>query len=167
MKIMIVTAIMILASSTCFAQQPSYLDKWQWLVGEWKGEGDGEPGKGKGSFTFLPELDKKIILRKNHSEYPATKDKPKIIHDDLMIVYPDASGSSVAIYFDNEGHVINYKVLHADSTVVMQSDKQNSSPVFKLTYRLLKDKSINVKFEISRDGENFTTYTNGRCIKIK
>jgi hypothetical protein len=42
--------------------------------------------------------------RKSHSEFPAIESKPQTIHDDLVIVYLDLSGSpNKAIYFDNEG----------------------------------------------------------------
>jgi hypothetical protein len=167
MKI-VITAGLLLIGSVCSGQQKTFVESWSWLMGEWQGEGDGKPGKGSGKFTFLPDLDKKIIVRKNHSEYPATKDKPKIVHDDLMVVYPDFSGnSSKAIYFDNEGHVINYGISLADSSVVMTSDKALNAPVFRLTYRLRKNKAITVKFEMSQDGEKFMTYTEGKCVRIK
>src|ERR1700749_2872292 len=85
-----------------FGQQNATWAKWSWLMGEWKGEGSGEPGKGGGVFSFKPDLDSKILVRKSHSEYPASGTKPAIIHDDLMIVYPDFPGNpSKAIYFDN------------------------------------------------------------------
>jgi hypothetical protein len=34
-----------------------------------------------------------------------------------------------------------------------------------LTYTLLEKETINVKFEMSQDGEKFTTYTEGKCKK--
>lgn len=90
--------------TTCFGQKSSTWDKWDWLIGDWIGEGTGQPGQGGGTFSFKPDLDKKILVRKSHSEYPATENKPQVIHNDLMIVYLDNTGNpSKAIYFDNEG----------------------------------------------------------------
>ena len=80
-------------TSTFFAQKKATWDKWSWLMGTWKGEGNGGPGKASSTFSFATELDKKIIVRKSHSEYPATKDKPKIVHDDLLIFYLDFAGT--------------------------------------------------------------------------
>jgi hypothetical protein len=58
-----------------------------------------------------PDLGGKILVRKNHSEYPAAKDKPKTVHDDLLIVYRDAAAQpGKAIYFGNEAHTIEYAV---------------------------------------------------------
>ena len=87
-KLIFAIALFVFASN-CMGQQNTAWEKWAWLIGAWKGEGSGEPGQGGGTFSFTPDLDKKIIVRKSHSEYPATKDKPKIVHEDLMIVYLD------------------------------------------------------------------------------
>jgi hypothetical protein len=67
----------------------------------------------------------------------------------MMIVYSDMRGTpSKAIYFDNEGHTINYTVSYADKSIVLTSDKQPNLPVFRLTYTLNDGGSISVKFEM-------------------
>ncbi len=118
----------------CYGQQNTQWDRWSWLMGEWKGEGGGQPGQGGGTFSFSFDLDKNIIVRKSHSEYPATDTKPKIIHDNLMIIYFDASeGSTKVIYFDNEGHTINYSVTYADKLITLTSLKAPNVPIFRQT----------------------------------
>ncbi|MGA2593186.1 MAG: hypothetical protein ABSH32_24995, partial [Bryobacteraceae bacterium] len=83
----------------------------QYLLGDWTGEGSGGPGQGAGSFSFQPDLQGKILVRKNHAEYPATKERAAFVHDDLMIVYREPPDKGLhAIYFDNEQHVIRYEV---------------------------------------------------------
>jgi len=150
-----------------FSQQNTNWDQWNWLLGQWKGEGNGQLGQGGGTFSFSFDLDQKLIVRKSHSEYPATANKPKIVHDDLMIVYLDRTGNpSKAIYFDNEGHTINYLISYADKTITMISDKIPNMPVFRLTYTLLDNNTINTKFEMSQDGEKFMTYIEGKSKKI-
>ena len=154
--------------TTCFGQQNATWDKWDWLMGEWKGEGSGQPGQGGGTFSFKPDLDNKILVRKSHSEYPATENKPKVIHDDLLLVYLDFSGNpSKAIYFDNEGHTINYSITYPDKAIVLTSDKIANVPVFRLTYTLLDNEIANTKFEMSLDGLTFMTYIEGQSKKIK
>ena len=146
-----------------FAQQNSAWDKWSWLIGDWAGEGSGQPGQGGGTFTFKPDLDAKILVRKSHTEFPASGNKPKAAHDDLMIIYPDYSGIPVkAIYFDNEGHTINYAITYADSSIVLTSLKIPNVPDFRLSYLQLGNNSVNIKFEMSRDGEKFITYLEGK-----
>jgi hypothetical protein len=149
-------------------QQDAAWSKWNWLIGEWVGEGSGQPGQGGGTFSLQPDLNGKILVRKNHAEYPATKDKPKIVHDDLMVVYRDeAAQPGKAIYFDNEGHTIEYSVTHAENSVVLISDKVSNMPVFRLTYVPLDKDTISVKFEMSQDGANFKVYTEGKCRRKK
>ncbi|HEY3390252.1 MAG TPA: hypothetical protein VGK38_11810 [Prolixibacteraceae bacterium] len=154
--------------TTCFGQPNPTWEKWGWLIGEWAGEGSGQPGQGGGTFVFKPGLDNKILVRESHSEYPAMGSKPKIIHDDLMIIYPDYTGNPVkAIYFDNEGHTINYAITYADKSIALTSDKIPNVPVFRLTYSLLDNETVNTKFEISQDGEKFNTYIEGKSKKSK
>ena len=168
------TTIMIFAiyllgfASISLAQQDTTWNHWNWLAGDWIGEGSGTPGQGSGWFSFTPELNGKIIVRKSHSEYPAAKDKPEIIHDDLMVVYlDDDQQPNKAIYFDNEGHIINYTITYSDANIVFTSSKALNSSVFRLTYIPLNKETINVKFEMSRDGLNFQTYVEGKSVRKK
>lgn len=159
------TAIVFILSFTAFAQSTN-CEHWNWLIGEWKGEGSGQPGQGGGTFSFTFDLDQKIIVRKSHSEYPATTDRAQTIHDDLMIIYlDDAANPTKAIYFDNEGHVINYEISESEKGIVFTSGKTAHAPVFRLSYELLGEGLINTKFELSRDGENFMTYIEGKSQK--
>jgi len=168
MKKMIVVLSIFLLVSICSGQQDTTWKSWNWLVGEWAGEGSGTPGQGIGWFLFLPDLNGKILLRKSHSEYPATKDKPEIIHDDLMVVYLDNSNRpNNAIYFDGEGHVINYTITYRDTAIVFVSSKAQNAPIFRLTYVQLNKETVNVKFEMSQDGEKFLMYVEGKCKKKK
>lgn len=165
----IILAIFLLAFTiTSFGQNNISWEKWNRLIGEWKGEGGGQPGQGGGTFSFSFDLDNKIVVRKSHSFYPATDNKPEVIHDDLMIIYPDGNTDKTkAIYFDNEGHIINYDVTYTDRSITLTSIKVPDSPVFRLTYTLLENEILNTKFEMSRDGINYITYIEGNSKKIK
>ena len=164
-KIFLILIAIGLAISA-FGQTKNSWNRWDWLVGEWIGEGSGQPGQGVGTFSFGYDLEKNILVRKSHSEYPASDNKPKTIHDDLMIVFPDPSGGLIrAIYFDNEGHIINYTVAFSDKSIVLTSDKTPNVPVFRLTYTLLENQTVNTKFEMSQDGVNFMLYIEGKSRK--
>jgi len=166
-KLLIFVAILGITTAANGQQNPNW-EKWNWMMGNWVGEGAGTPGKGGGFFTFSLDLDKHILVRKSHSEYPAAEKKPGIIHDDLMIVYPDYTGDpSKAIYFDNEGHTINYSLAYSDKSIVLTSGKIPNVPVFRLTYTLLDRETVNTKFEMSQDGEKFMTYIEGKSKKTK
>ena len=146
-------------------------DRWEpyrFLLGEWVGEGEGGPGKGKGEFSFGLELGDKILVRKNHSEYPATAGRPAVLHDDLMVVYPgENQGSARAIYFDNEGHVIHYSATFSPDkqTLTFLSDTTSSGPRFRLSYSKKEDRVVHITFEIAPPGkpDGFKTYLEGRA----
>ncbi len=151
-----------------FGQTNSAWSNWSWLIGEWKGDGSGQPGQGGGIFSFKPDLDGKILVRKSKTDFPASNNRPAFSHEDLMIVSLDYSGSATkAVYFDNEGHTINYSITYAEKAIVLVSEKIPNVPVFRLTYSLLDDQKVNIKFEMSQDGEKFMTYLEGKSIKVK
>src|SRR6266404_247911 len=101
-------------------------DDWgplQFLVGQWTGEGGGEPGQGSGSFSFTPDLQGKILVRKNFAEYPPSNGKPAYRHDDLMVIYRDGPSRQLrAIYFDSAEHTIEYSINPLDGGVMFVSE---------------------------------------------
>lgn len=150
----------------CSGQQGGTWDRWNWLVGNWMGEGSGVPGEGSGTFSFAYDLEKNILIRKSHSEYPGENIKTRLIHDDLMIVHLNNSGNpSKAVYFDNEGHTINYNITYQDKSIVLTSEIVPGTPVFRLVYTPVDNETVNTRFEMSRDGTNFMTYIEGKSRK--
>jgi hypothetical protein len=109
--------------SCCILAQPNSaggLEPLQFLLGQWAGAGQGQPGTGSGGFTFEKDLDGKILLRRSRVDYPSTKDRPAFVHTDLTIVYSSPAGLG-ASYFDNEGHYIQYRVEGARTGAVSRS----------------------------------------------
>ena len=160
--------IAFIAMTTSSTAQTNTWDKCKWLIGDWVGEGSGKPGEGKGWFSLKEDLSGKVLVRKNHSEYPAANGKPETIHDDLMIIYTDNNGDpSKAVYFDNERHTINYSISYTGTTIIFMSDKIPNAPVFRLTYTAINTDTVDIKFEMSQDGEKFMTYTDGKCSRKK
>ena len=134
----------------------------QFLVGRWTGEGTGQPGNGSGAFSFTPELDGHILVRKSVADYPAAEGKPAILHEDLMTVYRDeASRGLLAIYFDSEGHTIRYTVSAAGAGVVFLSDGAAGQMRYRLTYMPVGKDKATVKFEVAPPGQDFATYLEG------
>jgi len=143
---------------------------WRFLVGDWVGEGSGGPGEGSGFFSFRLELDGKVLVRRNHSEYPAIPGRPATVHDDLMVIYPDERrGGFAAIYFDNEGHVIRYVAeLATDGTrIAFLSEAAPATPGFRLIYSKLPSDAVGITFEIAPPGGPgvFKTYLSGRALR--
>lgn len=164
MNLKLVLLLALIASGPfAYGQNDPAWDNWNWLIGHWTGEGQGQPGSGGGTFSFSPDLDENILVRHSHSEYPAPGNEAPLIHRDLLIVYV-APGSSApeAIYFDNEGHVINYQVSYGENSIVLTSERDPNFGVFRLSYTLLDRESVYTKFEMSSDGINYMTYIEGK-----
>src|SRR5262249_15309755 len=84
------------------------LEALRFLLGDWRGEGGGQPGQAAGDFSFTPTLQGRVVVLKSFADYPATADKPAYRHDDLMVLYAGEAGGLRADYYDNEGHLIHY-----------------------------------------------------------
>jgi dienelactone hydrolase len=143
------------------AAAPSAAD-WgplQFLVGNWSGDGGGQPGQGSGTFSFTSDLQGGVLVRKSFAEYPAGGGKPASRHDDLTIVYRDQSSHSLrANYFDNEGHAIPYTIAASADGAVFISEASPSTPRFRLTYTSTAPDALRIKFEIAPPGKEFSIY---------
>ncbi|HVN31210.1 MAG TPA: hypothetical protein VMT45_04425 [Thermoanaerobaculaceae bacterium] len=142
---------------------------WRFVLGEWLGGGSGKPGEGSGSFSFRFDLGEHILVRRSHTEYPAADERPAVVHDDVMICYPDPAGGRIlAIYFDNEGHVIRYVGDAGEpGRLVLVSEAIWPAPTFRLTYTATGDDAVTIAFEIAPPGhpDAFTPYLTGRAIR--
>jgi hypothetical protein len=147
------------------AAAPALSAAWTALLGDWKGEGGGEPGAGAGRESFRYDLDKHVITRRGTSDYPASAGRPATHHEDLTIIYPTSSGQSAsAVYFDNEGHVVNYSASWSadDKKLVFVSTGDAREPQYRLTYRMLGPERLAVSFEVAPPGGGaFKTYVTG------
>lgn len=116
-------AVALLFVSAAFAQQ----DKWksiEFLLGNWTGAGTGQPGAGSGKYSFKSELNGQIVVRRSYNLL-ATGTK----HEDLLVMYAD----SRAMYWDSEGHVIEYRVTVPEPGRVI-FDSVGAGPPYRLTY---------------------------------
>ena len=159
-------AVFVSSAPAWQAEDAPNWDSWRFLLGEWTAEGGGQPGQGAGTSSFAFDLQGKILVRKSHVNYPATKDRPGFSHEDLMVIYREAGAPSTrAIYFDNEGHVIHYSAEFSDGGNALQflSYPVPSAPRFRLTYTKAKGGTLRVRFEIAPPGkpDSFSTYVEG------
>lgn len=140
--------------------------KWSALVGDWSGEGTGSPGNGAGTSSFKFDLQQQVLVRRSHSEYPASGGRPATVHDDLMVIYPGVGNESHATYFDNEGHVIEYTATWSvgDETLTFVSKPASGTPQFRLTYKKIDSQTLTVDFEMAPPGQAgaFKAYVSGR-----
>jgi len=152
------------------AQTADAWSDFRFLLGNWVGVGKGSPGEGSGSFSFELTLDGNALIRKSHSEYPATKDRPAAVHEDLMVIYREG-GAPKALYVDNEKHVIHYDVTVAASprTVTLTSPVVPNAPRYRFVYTVVDGATVKGRFEVAPPDkpEAFATYVEGDAKKVK
>jgi hypothetical protein len=135
----------------------------RFLIGEWvTTTGGGAPGQAlSGGFTFEPELDGRIMVRRSHSEYAARAgEKEGVKHADLLVVFPTPTGLQ-ATYWDNEGHVIQYGVKTEDGRATFETDAAVPGPRFRLVYEKTQGNALAIAFSIAQPGGTFQRYVSG------
>jgi len=166
-----VVVILLISGRLLFGQQAKTpWEKWNWLVGEWVGEGNGQPGQSVGKFSFKKDLDGKILIRKNQTIFPATEKSAETKHNDLLIIYPGSDvNTQEAIYFDNEGHTIKYIVGFNEKSIVLTSPVIPDMARFRLSYTAIDDKTVGISFEMAspQKPEEFKMYLEGKASKVK
>jgi hypothetical protein len=170
MRLRVVGILVSVLAETAAAQNPPAPDFAQMtrLFGTWVADAGsgGQPGRAiRGGETWTSDLDRRVIVRRDYSEYSATSERAAFRHDGMMIIAPGAHGFSAHAY-DNEGHVIDYTIVATDSTIVFTSERPASSPQFRLTYRRTSDGYAEL-FEIAppNDPERYRSYVSGRIRK--
>ncbi len=141
---------------------------WRPLMGEWEGDGSGEPGNGSGAFSFSTELQGRVLVRRSFAEYPAAAGRPAYRHDDLTLLDREEPGGAVrGRYYDNEGHVIDYRarVSAARDTFELTSDVVSGAPRYRLTCWITAPDSLRLRFEIAPPGkpDSLATYLEARA----
>ncbi len=168
-------AVLIAAFLSCAVAHAQQLqpaaswEPWRFLIGHWVGEGGtGVPGQATtGEAWFKLDLQGRVLVRVDHSEYAATKEHPAFAHDGLMIIWGDPTGRFRADYWDNEGHVIRYTATADGKTATFLSDVIPHQPRYRLTYVQTAPDQVTVKFEIAPPDkpEQFRLYVEGKTRK--
>jgi hypothetical protein len=163
--------VFVFAASGAAPAEDDVWEPYQYLVGDWVGEGGGRPGQGTGRFSFRWDLQKHVLVRRNVAEFPAAQGRPAAVHEDLMVIHPAEKGAMKAVYFDSEGHVIHYTVEAAKDrgTLVFVSDPSPSAPRFRLSYVKRQGDEVLIKFEMSPPGkpDGFRTYLEGKARRVE
>lgn len=169
----LVVVVFMFACSALLAAQTTNADPWtawEFLVGRWTAVGGGTPGQGAGSTSFEFDLNRRVLVRKNHVEYPATKERAPFTHDDLLITYKDRSADRwLADYWDNEGHAIHYTATALADGSIQFVSLPAPGPAFRMTYFKEGADGIRIRFEIAtpdKPGE-FKVYVEGTARREK
>jgi hypothetical protein len=162
--------ILLIISSCSFAQMSKQDSIWiplNFLIGEWKGTGEGEPGKGDYERSYHFIFNKKFIEIKNKSSYPPSDKNPKgEVHEDIgYLSYDKMRKTFILRQFHIEGFVNQY-VLDSISTdgkaFIFTTEFIENIPSgwrARETYNNINDNEFTETFKLAEPNGNFEVYT--------
>jgi hypothetical protein len=163
----LVEAGIVLAQSS-----PALPDPWRsirFIVGEWAGESDGEPGKGSVERSYRFVLKDKFIEERNVSTYPPQPKNPKgEVHEHRSLISYDRTRKTLVLrQFHQEGFVNQYAMdpAAAEGRLVFQSEALENVPEgwkARETYEVVSPDEFVETFELSVDGKPFEIYSRAR-----
>lgn len=170
--------ILIIAPSFAFGQLSKQDSVWlplKFMIGNWTGASQGQPGTGTYERSYQLVLNRKFIEIKNKSTYPSSKDNPKgEVHEDHgFISYDKGRKTFVMRQFHIEGFVNQYKIesISPDGkTIVFISESIENIPAgfrARETYQITNENEFTETFELAEPGKDFELYSKAALKRVK
>lgn len=145
----------------------------QFMVGEWAGESDGQPGKGTVKRTYRFVLGNKFLHEQNVSTYPPQpKNQKGEVHEHWSLFSHDRARHTLVFrQFHQEGFVNQY-VMTPGSTagsVVFETEALENIPSgwkARETYQLLSPDEFVETFELASGGGAYEVYSQARFKRV-
>lgn len=172
----ILMLLILLLPGLAFAQVSK--DVWKpfrGFIGEWKGTGEGESGKGSYERSYKFVYGEKFIEIRNKAIYPKQEKNPKgEVHEDIgYISYDKIRKTFVLRQFHKEGFVNQFTIENISSdgkTIVFISEAIENIPAgwrAKETYQMPNDDEISESFELAEPKAEFRTYSKVTLKRVK
>lgn len=164
-----------LASSSVPAESPSRLAAFQWLIGDWVGVGQGEPGTSATERHVEAFLDGRYLHVRGRSVYPKQEGNPNgEIHQQLDLWSHDLSRDVLVLrQFDNLGFVSTYvldKAASSSERLVLVAEHLENVPRgwrARYTYRLKPPNEYHEMLELDSNGRGFEPYVSNRFLRVE
>jgi hypothetical protein len=146
----------------------------QFMVGEWTGESDGQPGKGTVKRTYRFVLGGKFLHEQNVSTYPPQpKNEKGEVHEHWSLLSHDRARHTLVLrQFHQEGFVNQY-AMTAESpagALVFESEAlENVHPGWKAreTYEVVSPDEFVETFELASGGGAYEVYSKTRFKRLR
>ena len=158
------------------AAEPSQgLAELRWLIGEWRGVGEGEPGTSASERHADSFLEGRYLRVSGRSVYPRQPKNPKgEIHGQLDIWSYDRARQSIVLrQFDTLGFVSTYVLDKAASSanrwVLVAESLENVPKGMKARYTYTRASADEYQevLELDADGTGFKPYVSNRFLKVE
>jgi hypothetical protein len=150
------------------------LAELRWMIGEWHGVGQGDPGTSGSERHFDSYLDGRYIRSQGRSVYPKQEQNPQgEVHAQLDLwSFDQARGAIVLRQFDTLGFVGTYVLDKAASGserwVLVAESLENVPKGWKARYVFTRksDDEYHEMLELDADGKGFRPYVTHRFLKV-
>ncbi len=146
----------------------------RFFVGAWRGDQNGEPGRGVSERTYDFVLNGRFLQVNNTSTYPPQeKNKNGEIHHDMgMIGYNKARKKFVFRQFHIEGFVNTYVQEESGDPkkmIFVTESIENIAPGWRAreTYLILNENEFIERFELAEPGKDFALYSEAHLKRIR
>jgi len=146
----------------------------QFMVGEWAGESDGQPGKGAVKRTYRFVLGDKYLHEQNVSTYPPQpKNEKGEVHEHWSLFSHDRARRTLVLrQFHQEGFVNQYAMTTGSpaGTVVFESEaleNVQSGRKARETYQVVSADEFVETFELASGGGAYEVYSKARFKRVR
>lgn len=144
------------------------------MIGQWRGQGRGEPGEAEVERSYTPILGGRFIEVRNRSRYAPQTDNPAgEVHEDLgYFSFDDARSRFVLRQFHVEGFVAEYASASDGfdgGSLVMESEAiENIGAGWRAreSYRFSSDDEFEEVFELAPPDEDFALYSRSTLTRV-
>jgi hypothetical protein len=174
-KFFLLVVTLSLAAIATAAQPPADgLAELRWLVGEWRGVGEGDPGTSGSERHIDAFLDGKFLHAHGRSVYPKQEKNPKgEVHEQLDVWSFDRARALIVLrQFDTLGfvgtYVLDKSASAADRWVLVAESLENVPKGWKARYILTRkaNDEYHEVLELDPDGKGFKPYVTNRFLRL-
>jgi hypothetical protein len=167
-------AVLPLHAGSIQPPPPDPFARVSFLVGQWEGTSEGQPGAGKVRREYSLALNGKFIRVQNRSEYPPQEKNPKgEVHQDEGFISFDRNRKKLMLrQFHVEGFVNQY--VEADSSsatrITFTTESIENIPIgwhARETYVVLGPDEFEEIFELAENSKSFELYSRTRLKRIR
>lgn len=164
-----------LFASVATAESPDELADLRWLVGDWRGIGQGEPGTSASERHIDSFLGGRYIRASGSSVYPKQEKNPRgEVHEQMDLwSYDRARGSVVLRTFDTLGFSCTFVLDRAASSAgrwVLNAESLENVPKglqARYIYTRPSENEYHEVLELDMDGKGFKPYVTNRFLKAE
>ncbi len=175
LRLVWISLSIVFSTAVCAVEPVTGLRDLQWLIGEWRGLGDGEPGRSAVERHAELALGGHFVRIEGRSVYPKQEANPKgEVHGEIDLwSYDRARQTLVLRQFDTLGFVGTYALDKASSTatkwVLLGESLENVPKGWKAryTFTLIAPNEYHEMLELDADGNGFKPYVTNRFLRIE